>query len=99
MKNVLKPLAKSVLIPLRLSSAASATDAVIQKRFLNLLWQHESVSKEEMDDIIMDDEFRLLIKCVRETIKNEAKQQKVGFLDMLLATLGASFIRKSIKRS
>ena len=32
MKNVLKPLAKSVLIPLGLTATASATDEVIQKK-------------------------------------------------------------------
>ena len=31
MKNVLKPLAKSVFIQLRLTTTASATDAAIQK--------------------------------------------------------------------
>ena len=31
MKNVLKPLAKSILIPLGLTAAASETDAAIQK--------------------------------------------------------------------
>ena len=31
MKNVLKPLAKSVLIPLELTAAASATDAAIHE--------------------------------------------------------------------
>ena len=36
-----------------------------------------------------------IIKCleesgVSETVKNEAKKQKVGFLSMLLGTLGAS---------
>ena len=33
MKNVLKPLAKSVLIPLRLTAGASATDAAIHKKY------------------------------------------------------------------
>ena len=33
--NVLKPLAKSVLISLKLTAAASATDVAIQKRFLD----------------------------------------------------------------
>ena len=33
MKNVLRPVAKSVLVPLGLMAAASATDAVIQKKF------------------------------------------------------------------
>ena len=35
-KNVIKPLAKSVLIPLGLTAAASAADAGIQKRYLVL---------------------------------------------------------------
>ena len=38
-------------------------------------------------------EFGLLIKSISETIKNEIKEQKSGFLDMLLDTLGT---RKSI---
>ena len=33
-----------------------------------------------------------LIKGVTETIKNEAKEQKGGFLGMLLGTLGASLL-------
>ena len=32
--NVLKPLAKSVLMPLRLTAASSATDAAIHKKML-----------------------------------------------------------------
>ena len=34
----------------------------------------------------------LLLKVVSETIQNEAKKQKGGFLSMLLGTLGASFL-------
>ena len=34
----------------------------------------------------------LLLKVVSETIKNEAKEQKGGFLIMLLGTLGASLL-------
>ena len=34
----------------------------------------------------------LLIKGVSETIKNEAKEQKRGFIGMLLETLGASLL-------
>ena len=34
----------------------------------------------------------LLIKDVSETIQNEAKEQKGGFLSMLLRTLGASLL-------
>ena len=39
-------------------------------------------------------ESGLLIKCVRETIKNEAKEQKGGFFGMLLCNLGASLLGK-----
>ena len=35
-------------------------------------------------------DFGLLLKGVSETILNEAKEQKGGFLSMLLGTLGAS---------
>ena len=38
------------------------------------------------------EESGLLIKGVSQTIKNEAKEQKVGFLSMLLGTLGASLL-------
>ena len=33
-----------------------------------------------------------MLKGVTETIKNETKQQKGGFLSMLLGTLGASLL-------
>ena len=33
-----------------------------------------------------------MIKGVSETIKNEAKEQKRGFLSLLLSTLGASLL-------
>ena len=39
------------------------------------------------------EESGLLIKCVSETIKNEAKKEQEGFLSMLLGTLGASLLR------
>ena len=34
----------------------------------------------------------LLLKRVTETVQNEAKKQKGGFLSMLLGTLGASLL-------
>ena len=36
LKNVIKPLAKSVLIPLRLTAAASAADAGIHKKNIRI---------------------------------------------------------------
>ena len=42
-------------------------------------------------EIIKDlEESSLLIKSVSKTIENEAKEQKVGFIGMLLGTLAAS---------
>ena len=41
MKSVLKPLAKSVLIPLGLTAAASATDEAIQKTLMNQVQQNK----------------------------------------------------------
>ena len=38
------------------------------------------------------DDSGLLLKRVSETTQNEAKEQKGGFLSMLLGTLGASLL-------
>ena len=47
-----------------------------------------------MNDIIKIiqalDDSNILLKGVTKTIKNETKEQKGGFLSMLLSTLGAS---------
>ena len=95
MKNVLKTLAKSVLIPLGFTAAA-ATDAAIQKKILGPGMTTLIISNEEMNDIMKIvksyDKSDLLIKGVSKTIKNEAKEQKAGFLGMLLGTLGAIVI-------
>ena len=39
------------------------------------------------------EESGLLLKGVSETVQNEAKEQKGGFLSMLLGTIGASLLR------
>ena len=38
------------------------------------------------------EDYGLLLKGVSETVQNEARQQKVGFLIMLLGTLGTSLL-------
>ena len=94
--NVLKPLAKAILIPLVLTAASSATNAAIHKRMFGSGFITLIISNEEINDIMKIvtslEESGLLIKCVSETIKNEAKEQKRGFLGMLLGTLGASLL-------
>ena len=81
MKNVLEPLAKSVLLPLALTSAASAADATIHKKMLGSVVTTLIISNEEINDIMKIDKLLevsvLLIKG--ETIKNEAKEQKGEF--------------------
>ena len=93
--NVLKPLAKSILIPLGLPAAASATNAAIHKKMfgsgrpsnLALCNTILIISNEEMNDIMKIvtslEESGLLIKDISKTIKNEAKEQKGRFLSML----------------
>ena len=83
--DVLKPLAKSVLIPLGLTVAASPTDSAIHKKMFRLGMTTLIISNEEMDDIMKIikslEESALLIKEVSETIKNKAKtkNKKEGF--------------------
>ena len=54
------------------------------------------MSNEEMNDILKIinslEDSALLIKGVCERTKNEAKEQKRGFLGMLLDTLAASLL-------
>ena len=50
--NVLKPLAKRVLIPLGLTAAASATDAAIQKKIHGSGTTKLIILNEEMGDIM-----------------------------------------------
>ena len=52
MKNVIKPLAKSVLIPLGLTAAASAADAGIHKKILGSGTTALIMLNDEMEDII-----------------------------------------------
>ena len=96
MKNVIKPLAKSVLIPLGLTGAASAADAGIHKKILGSGTTTLIIPNDEMEDIIKIvksfEDSDLLLKGVSETTQNEAKEQKRGFLSMLLGTLGASLL-------
>ena len=89
-KNVLKPLAKSFLIPLGLTAAAAAAprDAKIHKKMFGSGRPSDLgprtttliISNEEMNNItkIVEslEESGLLIKGVSRTIKNEAKNKK-----------------------
>ena len=88
--NILKPLAKSVLIPLGLTAAVSVTDAAIHKKIFRS-GTRTIIPNEEMNDIMKInkslEESRLLIRCISQKIENEAREQKCGFLGILLGTL------------
>ena len=88
------PLAKNVLAPLGITAAASAIDAGIQKKIHGSGTTTLIISNEEMNDIMKIiqalEDSNILLKRVTKTIKNETKEQKGGFLSMLLGTLGAS---------
>ena len=96
-KNVINPLAKSVLILLELTAAASADDAGLHEKNLRTDTTTLIISNDEMEDIIkivkLLEDSGLLLKGASETIQNEAKEQRRGFLSVLLGTLGASLLR------
>ena len=79
MKSVIQPLAKSDLIPLGLTAAASAPDAGIHKKILGS--GHNTtliISNDEISDILKIvkslENSGLLLEGVSDTIKNEAKE-------------------------
>ena len=93
--KVALPLAKYVLAPLGLTAAMSAIDGSIQKKI------HGSgvkliIEQEDMNDIMEIikalENSGILLNGVSKTIKKETKEQRGGFLSMLLGTLGASLL-------
>ena len=89
-------LAKNVLVPLGISAAMSAIDGSIKKKVLGSGMTTLIISNDEMDDVLKIvkslENSGLLLKEVSETIQHEAKEQRRGFLSMLLGTLGASLL-------
>ena len=99
--KVALPLAKNVLAPLGLTAAISAIDGSIKKKI------HGSgatkgagiksiIEQEDMNDItkIIEalENSGILLKEVTKTIKNETREQRGGFLSMLLRTLDAGLL-------
>ena len=79
----MKPLAKSILISLGLTAAASVLDAAIHKKMFGSGNTTVITSNQEMNHIMKIikslEEPSLLIKGVSQTIKDEVKRQKEGF--------------------
>ena len=84
-----------LLSKLGLTAAMSAIDGSIQKKIhgsgIKLI-----IEEEDMQDIIKIikelENSDILFKGVSKTIENEIKEQRGGFLSMLLRTLGASLL-------
>ena len=93
--KVAVPLAKNVLAPLGLTAAMSAIDGSIQKKIHGLgvkLIIEQKDMKDVMKIIEALENSGILLKGVSKTIENETKEQRGGFLSMLLGTLGASLL-------
>ena len=94
--KVAMPLAKNVLAPLGISAAMSALDGSIKQKMYGSGTTTLIISNNEMDNILKIvkslEDSNVLLKGVSETIQHEAKEQRGGFLSMLLGTLGASLL-------
>ena len=94
--KVAMPLAKTVSALLGLSAAMSAIDGGIKKKMLGSGTTTLIISNDEMGDILKIvkslENSGVLLKGVSETIQHEAKEQRRGFLSMLIGTLGASLL-------
>ena len=92
------PLLKNVIAPLGLTAAMSATDAGIQKKIRGYGVDNDTliISTKDMSDIMEIiqalEERGIVIPGTTQTVTQEIKEQKGGFLGMLLGTLGASLL-------
>ena len=87
---------KNILASLGITAAASAIDSGILKKIHGSGKAPLIISHKEMNDImriIQDlEESNILLKGVIKTIKNKTKEQKGGFLRMVLGTIGVSLL-------
>ena len=94
--KVALPLAKNVLAPLGLTVAMSAIEGSIPKKIrgsgVKLISEQEDMN-DNVKIIEALENSGILLKGISKTIENETKEQREGFLSMLLGTLGASLLR------
>ena len=95
--KVANPIAKNILAPLAIAAAASAIDVGIQKKMHVSGTTTLLISNKEMNGIMQIvqalEDSNVLLKEVTKTIENETKEQKGGFLGMLLTTSGKGIFR------
>ena len=91
MKNVIKTLAKLILLPLVLTKTPG--NKIFGSRTTTFIF-----SNEELNGILNIakslEDFNLLIKGIPETDENEVKEQKGGFLGMFCKYIQHQFFRK-----
>ena len=94
--KVAVPLPKHILAPLGITAGDLAIDAGIQKKVHGSGTTTLIISDKKMNDIMEIvqalEDFNILIEGVTKTFKNEIKEQKGGFLEMLLGTLAAGLL-------
>ena len=82
--------AKNILASLGITAAASVIDSRIQKKRHGSGTATLIISNKEMNYIMkivqVLEDSNILLKGVSKRIKNETKEQKRGFLSMLLGT-------------
>ena len=101
-KNIIKPLAKSLPVPLRLTAAAPPPDASFLQIILVSRTTPLTISNKEKEDIKKIiryfEEFDLLIHYVSKRIKNETSEEKGGFLGTLLCRLDTTLLVTMLTR-
>ena len=100
--KVVVPIAKKNLGPIGITAAASSVDLGIQEKMQGSGTATLVISVREMNDIMKIvqalEDSNVLLKGITKTIENQAKEQKGGFLGMLLCTLRTSFLRNYVNR-
>ena len=84
------------MTPLGITAPVLAINGGIPKKVHGSGTTTLTISNEEMYDIMKIvqalEDSNILLKGVTKSIKNETKEQKGGFLSMLVDTLGASLL-------
>ena len=100
--KVAVPLAKNILAPLGIRTAASAIDTGIQKKIHDSETTTLIISNEEVHDIMKIvqalEHSNILLKGVTKTIKNEAKEQKRRIFKPVIRYFRSKFVRKHVSR-
>ena len=94
--KVAVPLVKNVLAPLGITAATSAIDAGIQKKIHSSGTTTSIISDKEinkiMEIVLALEDSNILWKGVTRTLKNQSREQRGGYLGMLLGTLAFTLL-------